>query len=125
LGEQQVEIDQYPVRPPVLAELIRKVRDGAFETSRGRDILNAMLTSGKSLEAVMAELKIAVVDDSALLELCRRLVAAHPKIVAEVKEGKLKGVGALIGQAKRENPNVNANRVRELCLEMIEGFNND
>ena len=61
------------------------------------------------------------VDDSALVELCRKLVEANPKIAAEVKEGKLKGLGALIGQAKKENPNVNPNRVRELCLEMIQG----
>ena len=39
---------------------------------------------------------------------------------AEVRDGKLKGVGALIGQAKKENPNVNPNRVRELCLKMIQ-----
>ena len=36
-----------------------------------------------------------------------------------MKEGKLKGLGALIGQAKKENPNVNPNRVREICLELI------
>ena len=45
---------------------------------------------------------------------------ANPKIVAEVKEGKLKGLGALIGQAKKENPNANPNRVREICLEIIQ-----
>ena len=51
--------------------------------------------------------------------LCRKLVAANPKIAAEVREGKLKGLGALIGQAKKENPNVNASRVREICQELI------
>ena len=40
------------------------------------------------------------------------LFAANPKVVAEVKEGKLKGVGALIGQAKKKNPNANPTRVR-------------
>ena len=37
----------------------------------------------------------------------------------EVKEGKQKAVGALIGQAKRLNPNVNPSEVRTLCLELI------
>ena len=68
----------------------------------------------------MRPLGIEEVDDSALVELCRELLRANPKIVAEVKEGKLKGLGALIGQAKKKNPNVNPNRVRELCLEMIQ-----
>ena len=120
LGEQQVDIGKYPVRPQALAELIGKVRGGAFETSRGREVLGVMVASGKSLAEAIAAVGIEEVDDSALVELCRKLVAANPKIVAEVKEGKLKGLGALIGQAKKENPNVNPNRVRELCLEMIQ-----
>jgi aspartyl-tRNA(Asn)/glutamyl-tRNA(Gln) amidotransferase subunit B len=120
LGESQVGIAEYPVRPKVLAELIQKVRSGAFETSRGREVLGAMVSSGKSLAEAIAALGIAEVDDSAVAELCRKLIQDNPKIVAEVKEGKLKGIGALIGQAKKANPNVNANRVRELCLEMIQ-----
>jgi aspartyl-tRNA(Asn)/glutamyl-tRNA(Gln) amidotransferase subunit B len=120
LNEQQVAIEKYPVRPAALAELIAKVRGGAFETSRGREVLAVMIASGQSLADAMKAVGVEQVDDSALVELCRKLVQANPKIVAEVKDGKLKGVGALIGQAKKENPNANANRVRELCLEMIE-----
>jgi aspartyl-tRNA(Asn)/glutamyl-tRNA(Gln) amidotransferase subunit B len=120
LGEQQVNIGRYPVAAKALAELIGKVRGGAFETSRGREVLGVMVTQCKPLAEAMAALGIAAVDDSALLDLCRKLVAANPKIAAEVREGKLKGLGALIGQAKKENPNVNASRVRELCLEAIQ-----
>ena len=43
-----------------------------------------------------------------------------PKIVAQVKEGKLKAAGALIGQAKQKNPDVNPAQVREICLKLIE-----
>ena len=120
LNDRQVQIAAYPVRPQTLGELIGKVRGGAFETSRGREVLVGMVGSNKSLAEAIADLGIQAVDESALIELCRKLVAANPKIVAEVKEGKLKGVGALIGQAKKENPNANPNRVRELCLEIIQ-----
>jgi len=120
LGEQQVGIDKYPVRPTALAELIRKVREGAFETSRGREVLGVMVASGKSLDEAIAALGIQAVDESSLIELCQKLLTANPKVVAEAKEGKLKGIGMLIGQAKKENPNANPNRVRELCLKLIE-----
>ena len=120
LGEKQLGIESYPVPPGALAELIGKIRGGAFETSRGRDVLAAMVESGKPLDDAIASLGIAAVDDSALIELCQKLLDANPKVVAEVKEGKLKGVGALIGQAKKANPNANANRVREICLDLIE-----
>jgi aspartyl-tRNA(Asn)/glutamyl-tRNA(Gln) amidotransferase subunit B len=119
LGERQVDIAKYPVAARPLAELIKKVRSGAFETSRGREVLNVMVAEGKSLAEAIATLGIESVDDSAIVELCRKLVAANPKIAAEVRDGKLKGLGALIGQAKKENPNVNATRVREICQELI------
>jgi len=120
LNDLQIDIGAFPVRPAELAELIGKVRDGAFETSRGREVLGAMIDSGKTLDEAIRSLGIEEVDDSAVVELCRRLVGANPKIVAEVKGGKPKGVGSLIGQAKKENPNVNPNRVRELCLKLIQ-----
>ncbi len=119
LNDQQVDIGRYPVRPQVLAELIGKVRSGAFDTSRGREVLGAMVASGKPLAEAIASLGIEAVDESAIVELCRELIHANPKVVAEVKEGKLKGLGALIGQAKKKNPNVNPNRVRDLCLQLI------
>jgi aspartyl-tRNA(Asn)/glutamyl-tRNA(Gln) amidotransferase subunit B len=120
LNDEQVDIGRYPVPPQALGELIGRVRGGAFETSRGRQVLAAMISSGKSLADAIAAAGIEQVDESALVELCRALIEANPKVVAEVKEGKLKGVGALIGQAKKKNPNANPNRVRELCLEMIQ-----
>ena len=68
----------------------------------------------------MAAMGIVAVEDTDLLDLCRQLLAENPKIVAEVKEGKLKGIGQLIGQAKKKNPNINPNRVREVCVQLIE-----
>ncbi|MEN6452402.1 MAG: Asp-tRNA(Asn)/Glu-tRNA(Gln) amidotransferase subunit GatB [Thermoguttaceae bacterium] len=120
LGERHVDVDQYPVAPRSLGELIAKVHGGAFSTSRGREVLGLMVGEGKSLANAIASLGIAEVDDSALLALCRELVAANPKVAAEVRDGKLKGLGSLIGQAKAKNPNVKPNRVREMCLELIQ-----
>ena len=120
LNEQQLDIARYPVAPAALGEMIGKVRTGAFETSRGREVLGVMVSSGTSLAEAIAAVGIEDVDDTALMDLCCKLVQANPKIAAEVKEGKLKGLGALIGQAKKENPNANPGRVRELCFEMIQ-----
>ena len=120
LNERQIDIGRYPVRAPELADLIRRVRAGELETGRAREVLSEMVASGQPAAEVMQALGIEQVDDSELVALCRELVAANPKIVAEVKNGKMKAAGALLGQARKRNPNVNMNRVREICLEMIE-----
>jgi aspartyl-tRNA(Asn)/glutamyl-tRNA(Gln) amidotransferase subunit B len=120
LNEQQIEIAAFPVPAKTLAELLCTVRDGKITTGRGREVLAEMIASGRSAEEAMESLGIEEVDESALEDLCRELVQANPKIVAQVKDGKLKAAGALIGQAKKKNPNVDPGRVREICLRLIE-----
>ncbi|MGD0898598.1 MAG: Asp-tRNA(Asn)/Glu-tRNA(Gln) amidotransferase subunit GatB, partial [Thermoguttaceae bacterium] len=120
LHEQRLSIGQFPVRPAALAELIETVRAGRLTTGRGREVLARMAANSQSLEAAMQALGIESVGQSDLESLCRELLAANPKIVAEVKDGKLKGLGSLIGMAKKKNPNVNPNQVREACVRLIE-----
>jgi aspartyl-tRNA(Asn)/glutamyl-tRNA(Gln) amidotransferase subunit B len=67
----------------------------------------------------VAERGIRKVDEAELIELCRRLVASNPRIVADVKAGKHAAAANLIGQAKKQNPNVNPARVKEICLDLI------
>ena len=101
LNEQQIEISKYPLRPKVLAELLKEVRAGKLNTSRGREVLADMLASGRSVAESVKSLGIAQVDESALVDLCRELLAANPKIAAEVKEGKQKGLGNSSARPKR------------------------
>ena len=120
LNEDQITIDQFPVSAEGLAGLIQVVLAGKMETSRGREVLAKMMETGATVEDAMKALGIAEVDESDLEALCAELIAANPKVVEDVKQGKLKAAGSLIGQAKKKNPNANASRVREICLQLIE-----
>jgi aspartyl-tRNA(Asn)/glutamyl-tRNA(Gln) amidotransferase subunit B len=119
LKEQGLDIGDFALSPEGLAELLKKVKAGDVDTTRGREVLAEMITSRRSAEEVMKSLGIEKVDESALIELCGQIVAANPKIVEDVKAGKLQAAGAFVGQAKKKNPNVNPGRVREICLELI------
>jgi aspartyl-tRNA(Asn)/glutamyl-tRNA(Gln) amidotransferase subunit B len=119
LKEQASTIDRFHVRPPELSSLLGRVKGGELDTTRGREVLAEMVATGRPAEAIMKERGIEKVDESALVDLCRELVAANPKLVADVKAGKLQAAGAFVGQAKKKNPNVNPARVREICLELI------
>ena len=121
MSDRQLDISRYPVSPPALAGLIQQVKAGAFSVSRGREVLAEMVAHGKPLAEAVRAVGIEAVEDAAVVELCRDLVAANPKIAAEVRQGILKGLGALIGQAKKKNPNVDPNRVRAVCRQLIEG----
>lgn len=120
LNERQIGIEEFPAPTGELAKLIKSVKAGKLETARAREVLAEMMASGNSAEETMTAMGIAEVDTGEVEALCRELVDGNPKIVQQVKDGKLKAAGALIGQAKRKNPNVNASLVRELCLKLID-----
>jgi len=113
-------IADFPVRPWGLSELLQKIKAGEVDTTRGREVFAVMASTGSSAAAAMQQLGIVQVDETALIDLCRQLVEANPKLVADVKAGKLQAAGAFVGQAKKLNPNVNPARIREICLGLIE-----
>ena len=119
LNERQTTIDRYPVSAAAVAQLVGKCAAGQIETSRGREVLAQMIATGQSADDVMQAMGIQQVDESELVALGRELLASNPKVASELKEGNLKGAGWLIGQAKKRNPNVNPNRFREICLELV------
>ena len=119
LNERGGSIGEFPIRPDALADLVGRVRNGDFDTSRGREIFAEMLASNRSVAEVVGSMGIAAVSEDELLSLCRELIEANPKIVADVMGGKEQAAAGLIGQAKKKNPNVNPGKVRALCVELI------
>ncbi len=122
LNEIGGSIETFPVTAASLAELVKLVTGGEIEVTRGKEVFNDMVQNRRSVADTMAALGIAKVDSSALETICREIVAANPKIVADVKGGKVQAVAGLIGAAKKKNPNANPNDVKRICLEIIEGM---
>ena len=115
-------IGDFPVRPEHVADIISRVVQGDFDTSRGREIFAEVLASGRPVADVVASMGIAAVSDDDLVALCQELIAANPKIVADVRGGKEQAAAGLIGQAKKKNPNANPGKVRQLCLDLIKAM---
>ena len=119
LNERQWTIGEFPISADELAELLRRVKNGELDTAKARTVFAQMLDARCSVDQAIAALGIMQVDETELRRLCEELVAANPKIVAEVKSGKEKAIGSLVGQAKKRNPHVNPARIKEICLELI------
>ncbi len=120
LNENNWTIAEFPVSPDQLSELLLAVEGGEVDTARGRDVLQYWLAHpGSDLAIAKGALGIESVDLDALDSLCRELLAENPKVVEQVQAGNLKGLGALIGAAKKKNPNADPKLVREMCQQII------
>jgi aspartyl-tRNA(Asn)/glutamyl-tRNA(Gln) amidotransferase subunit B len=119
LNEQSWTLAQFPLTAAELAALVKLVIAGEIEVTRAKEVFNDMVANKRTAAQSMQALGIGKVDLSELEAICQELVAANPKIVADVKSGKQQAIGALLGQAKKRNPNANPNDVRRICLELI------
>ncbi len=119
MKERDQSIGEFPVGANELGELLSRIGAGQLDTTRGRDVFNRMLDHRESVDAAVAALGIRAVDDSALDELCRRLLDENPQVVADVRAGKTQAVGQLIGKARNINPNANPQSVRQGLLDRI------
>lgn len=119
LKQDEIEITQFALPAAELGGLIKKLSAGEVPKPRGKEVFETMLTAGGDIQAAMDKLGIVEVDDSDLENLCQQLLEANPQVIADVQGGKQQAIGALIGQAKKQNPNVDPGKFRQLCLELI------
>lgn len=119
LKEQEQSIDAFEISSGDLSDLIKAIKSGELPNARARDVFGVMLKDNCDVKSAMSALGIEQVDESELVSLCEELLAANPRVVDDVKSGNDKAVGALIGQAKKKNPNIDPGKVRQICLEII------
>ncbi len=119
LNEHNATIEDYPVSAETLADLLSRIVGGEVDQTRGKEVLAEMLSSGCDAQSAFDKLGIVKVDSGDLDALCQQLIDENPAVIEEIKGGKLKAVGSLIGKARQINPNVNPGVLREAILKII------
>jgi aspartyl-tRNA(Asn)/glutamyl-tRNA(Gln) amidotransferase subunit B len=122
LKEEGVEIDQVPVRPALLAELIALVEKGTITATSGKVVFREMFVTGRSASEIVEERGLAQISDQeALARIVERIIAANPEQVALYRGGKETLLQWFVGQVMRAtrgkaNPQV----VRTLLQEKLQ-----
>ncbi len=119
INDQGWTINSFPIPSGDLGGMLSKVASGQLSTHVARDVFKQVINTQTTISSVLSGISIVQVDDSELVALCRELLAANPKVAEDFKAGKMQAIGALVGQAKKKNPNVNPGRVREVLIEEL------
>lgn len=108
-----------------LYDLISLVDKGTISRSAGSKVLEAMFAPGenRSPEELVNALGLAQVsDEGAILEMCKTVIAANEKAVADFKAGKEKALTSLVGQVmKASKGKANPAIVNKLMRELLNG----
>jgi aspartyl-tRNA(Asn)/glutamyl-tRNA(Gln) amidotransferase subunit B len=124
-GEPDVgvaSVDEMAMKPNDLAEMIALIEKGVLHNNAGRQLLRAMMKTGKRAKALVEELGLAQVQDAGAIEKwCRDALVGKDAIVADVKAGKTNAINALLGPVmKASGGKANPQVVRETLLRIIE-----
>jgi aspartyl-tRNA(Asn)/glutamyl-tRNA(Gln) amidotransferase subunit B len=102
LNDSGKEIEASPVSPAALAELLKLVESGQITAAIGKKVFAAMFDTGRSpADIVAAEGLGSQVDDSAIEQAARDVIAKNPDNVAKFKSGNEGVFKFFVGQVMR------------------------
>lgn len=103
LNDANIPASQLRLRPEHLAEILKLVDAKAINNAIGKKLLKKVEKSGKSpAEIVEAEGLAQVSDDSAIREICQKIIDSNPAEVESYRSGKESLIGWFVGQVMRE-----------------------
>ena len=119
LKSQDLDIEESPISPKMLAELLGLIQDGTISNKIAKTVFDTMAQNGKGPQEIVAEKGLKQVTDSAALEaVVQTVLSRSEKEVVAYKNGKTKLMGYFVGQVMREtkgkaNPKIVNDILRE------------
>jgi aspartyl-tRNA(Asn)/glutamyl-tRNA(Gln) amidotransferase subunit B len=90
------------VTPSALARLVALVDSKAISQSAAKEVLDVLAADGGDPEAIVEERSLGLAGADELEGIVDRALEANPKAVEELRGGKQKAVGAIVGFVMRE-----------------------
>ncbi|MEO5722442.1 MAG: Asp-tRNA(Asn)/Glu-tRNA(Gln) amidotransferase subunit GatB [Chthoniobacterales bacterium] len=95
-------MDDCPVSPEALDELVNLIDDGKISGKQGKEVFAEMFEGGKGAAAIVKEKGIEQLSDSGAIEaLCDEVIAANPKPAADYRAGAMASLNFLKGQVMK------------------------
>jgi len=123
LNRDDREIDQCPVTPEALADLLIMMDEDVISGKIAKTVFEEMYGTGKAPETIVAEKGLKqVTDEGEIGEVIDSIMAAHPNQVDEYRAGKEKLLGFFVGQVmKQTQGKANPKLVNEVLREKLKG----
>lgn len=121
LAEKSIGIEDCPLAPEGLADLVAIIEDGLVSNNQAREVLDLLWEKPElSAEAAAASLGYRKTDTGALEGVIADVLAKNQDLVAGVKGGNMKLLNALTGQVmKTSNPKPNPKLVTEIITRQL------
>ncbi|EDP74950.1 Asp-tRNA(Asn)/Glu-tRNA(Gln) amidotransferase subunit GatB [Hydrogenivirga sp. 128-5-R1-1] len=123
LNEKQIPLEESPVPPEGLAELVKLIKENVISTKIGKEVIKEMVETGKSAGEIVDEKGLKqITDESAIRQIVEGVVAQFPEEVERYRQGEEKLIGFFVGQVmKATKGKANPKLVNQLLREVLKG----
>src|SRR5437588_2746787 len=102
LGVAGKTINDCPIPPNALDELVNLIESGQISGKQGKDVFAEMFSSGKGAASIVKEKGIEQLSDTGAIEkFCEEVIEANPKPAADFKAGNAASLNFLKGQVMK------------------------
>ena len=102
LNENKVEIENSPVSPEGLVEMLKLIDEGVVSGKMAKDVFGKMFKTGKNASQIVNESGITqITDEDKLIEVVDKVIRENPKSIEDFNQGKEKALNYLVGQVMR------------------------
>lgn len=102
LQNREMEIDECPLSAARLVELVQLVEEGTISNNIAKDILKEVMETGRNPRDIVEDKGLRQVSDQgALLAVVQEVIQKNPGPAQDVRDGKEKALGFLMGQVMR------------------------
>lgn len=127
LNAREAAVDAFPVTADVLGQLLQSITAEKITNKSAREIYTLLLQAADDGQPLSAELvqKLAaereiVRDTGAMQAAIEAAIAAQPKAVADVREGKFQAIGPMMGMVMKQVGGADPKEVREMLIKTIQ-----
>jgi aspartyl-tRNA(Asn)/glutamyl-tRNA(Gln) amidotransferase subunit B len=121
LKRDEREIEQCPVTPKHLAEMLVLIKKGTISGKIAKDVFEEMYRAGDRPEKIVKDKGwVQILDEGEIEGVIRRVMEANPKLVEDYRKGKDKLFGFFVGEVmKATKGKANPKLLNELLKEKL------
>jgi len=122
IKEDQITLSENKVTPKMMGELIQMIEQGSISNNQAKaDVFDEMYITGNEPKIIVEEKGLKVVSDTGQIEeICNRILDENPDAKIDLKNGKDRAFGFLVGQVMKETKGqANPQLVSEILKKLI------
>lgn len=116
-----IPYENIPLRPEYLVSMLELISEGVISGKIAKDVLVIMIETGQDPRTIVKERGLEQIsDDESIARIVDEVIAEHSSVVEEIKAGKAKAIGFLVGQVmKRTKGKANPAKVNTILKDKL------